>query len=219
MHPHRLYPPRVSPSDPVSLLQVRPLPIISSESQQQQVRDAARVAVNWAGSLNAVFGAMAPPNRTPNRPKSNNFRRQGQYQSNSSYQQYNSSNAPRSYNNVPVPMNVDRARQIRRGPTRGNVAQTSPRSGNQRRPPGKCFNCYKEGHFARNCPHPRQSKIAEASMDNWAETEDGTLVDYPSTPTDIVANTIQAFRSMTTEQRQQMEQELGVNQNQDFQTV
>ena len=33
VHPHRLYPPRVSPSDPVSLLQVRPLPTISSESQ------------------------------------------------------------------------------------------------------------------------------------------------------------------------------------------
>ena len=34
VHPHHLYPPRVSPSDPVSLLQVRPLPAISSESQQ-----------------------------------------------------------------------------------------------------------------------------------------------------------------------------------------
>ena len=34
LHPHRLHPPRVSPSDPVSLLQVRPLPTISSESQQ-----------------------------------------------------------------------------------------------------------------------------------------------------------------------------------------
>ena len=33
LHPHRLHPPRVSPSDPVSLLQVRPLPTISSESQ------------------------------------------------------------------------------------------------------------------------------------------------------------------------------------------
>ena len=34
VHPHRLHPPRVSPSAPVSLLQVRPLPPISSESQQ-----------------------------------------------------------------------------------------------------------------------------------------------------------------------------------------
>ena len=34
VYPHRLYPPRVSPSDPMSLLQVRPLPTISSESQQ-----------------------------------------------------------------------------------------------------------------------------------------------------------------------------------------
>ena len=33
LHPCRLYPSRVLPSDPVSLLQVRPLPPISSESQ------------------------------------------------------------------------------------------------------------------------------------------------------------------------------------------
>ena len=44
-------------------------------------------------------------------------------------------------------------------------------------------------------------------------------MDYSPAPPDIVANTIQAFRSMTAEQRQQMEQELGVNQGQDFQNV
>ena len=38
--------------------------------------------------------------------------------------QYNSSNAPRSLNNVPVPMDMGaRARANQRGPTRGNVAQ------------------------------------------------------------------------------------------------
>ena len=56
-------------------------------------------------------------------------------------------------------------------------------------------------------------------MEEWAGMEDGTLVNYSPAPPDIVANTIDAFQSMTTEQRQQMEQELGVNQNQDFQTI
>ena len=56
-------------------------------------------------------------------------------------------------------------------------------------------------------------------MEEWTGMEDGTLVDYSPAPPDIIANTINAFRSMTTEQQQQMEQELGVNQNQGFQTV
>ena len=48
--------------------------------------------------------------------------------------QYNSSNAPKNFNNVPVPMDTSaRARANRRGPFRGNVArhahpQTCPRS-------------------------------------------------------------------------------------------
>ena len=116
-------------------------------------------------------------------------------------------------------MNVDQTRQFRRGPARGKVAQATQRLNNQRHPPGKCFNCYEEGHFARNCPHPRQSKIAEASVEDWTGTEDRTLVDYSPAPPDVVANTINDFRSMTTEQCQQMEQELGVNRNEDFQNV
>ena len=59
----------------------------------------------------------------------------------------------------------------------------------------------------------------EATVEDWTGTEDGTLVDYSPAPPDIVANTIQAFRNMTTEQRHQMERELGVDQGQDFQNV
>ena len=46
VYPHRFYPPRVSPSDPVSLLQVRPLPPISSESQHAlSFYDTAAISV------------------------------------------------------------------------------------------------------------------------------------------------------------------------------
>ena len=83
---------------------------------------------------------------------------------------YNSSNAPQSFNNVPVPMDLSRTKappgqrgqnyQNARGPYQGqyggnhgncqgfpkaNVAQTS----NQE---NACFHCRLEGHYARNCP-------------------------------------------------------------------
>ncbi len=84
--------------------------------------------------------------------------------------QYNSSNAPRSFNNVPVPMDLSRGRALpnwgwprndarqSRGNTaqldsdmsRGNAAQLGE---NQRMTPlvCKCYNCNKPGHFAREC--------------------------------------------------------------------
>ena len=59
VHSHRLYPPRVSPSDPVSLLQVRPLPTISSESQQAMVRgvtDTKPLSFAWPALVRAAPG-------------------------------------------------------------------------------------------------------------------------------------------------------------------
>ena len=52
VHPHHLYPPRVSPSDPVSLLQVRPLPTISSESQLRVWWEEYKFALWWTLSIN-----------------------------------------------------------------------------------------------------------------------------------------------------------------------
>ena len=46
LHPHRLYPSRVSPSDPVSLLQVQPLPPISSESQHWSTADDDHMSIS-----------------------------------------------------------------------------------------------------------------------------------------------------------------------------
>ena len=46
LHPHRLYPPRVSPSNPVSLLQVQPLPPISSELQHWSTADDDHMSIS-----------------------------------------------------------------------------------------------------------------------------------------------------------------------------
>lgn len=61
--------------------------------------------------------------------------------------QFNSSNAPCSHNNVPVPMDLSRARGFQRGAAQGNVVRTQDRDRSQM----KCFNCDKPGHFAREC--------------------------------------------------------------------
>ena len=95
--------------------------------------------------------------------------------------QYNSSNAPRNFNNVPVPMDTSaRARSNRQGPFVSNVAQTHS-------PPDqskiKCFNCDEKGHISRNCPKPRRSRIAGAEFtDLLSETDGETLVDYTPMP-------------------------------------
>jgi len=73
---------------------------------------------------------------------------------------YNSTNAPRSMNNVPVPMDLDRARFNRnRGGNsgfRGRVANAGP-SGQLRRTPNPsasapCFKCGGTDHWANKCP-------------------------------------------------------------------
>ena len=92
--------------------------------------------------------------RVPFRP----LQQQQQQQQNHSFQgnwcnsQFNSSNAPRRFNNMPVPMDVDRGRMNRGrgGPFRGRVVIDRQRV-NLQRADLACFNCGKIGHFTQNC--------------------------------------------------------------------
>ena len=93
--------------------------------------------------------------RVPFRPL-----QQQQQQQNCSFQgnwrnnQFNSSNTPQRFNNMPVPMDVDQGRMNRGrgGLFRGRVVIDKQR-GNPQRADLACFNCRKIGHFACNCPN------------------------------------------------------------------
>jgi hypothetical protein len=177
-------------------------------------------ATNAWQRINLTFGPWIQNASNSNQRKgSNNANwRQNTQSTQGQRPPYNSSNAPRSYNNTNVPMDLSTGRSSRRpGPTRGNVAQTQGTD----RPKIKCFNCDIEGHIARNCRKPKRARIAETETnDLFSEAGEETVVDYSPTggdgsPQDIA----KAFRAMTTDQQQQFADEVGVGGSQDFPAV
>ena len=84
-------------------------------------------------------------------------------QNNRPQNQYNSSNAPKTYNDVPVPMDLSRTQGNRKqGPRRLQNRATITNSPVK----GRCFGCNQPGHFARNCPQKREKTQADAAQ-NW----------------------------------------------------
>ena len=131
-------------------------------------------------------------------------------------QQYNSTNAPPSMNNVPIPMDLSRShaptnwqgwggqRGWCQGGYQGRVAQGSRNLSNA------CFNCGQTGHYARNCPQ------------RWGQNTQSNLInlDYDKQlefPKNKVADLWAQINTMTPDEKDQLIKELG--EEEDFPTA
>ena len=146
--------------------------------------------------INTLYKQLA--RNTP--PWSNfqtNWQSQGQHFQNTQSQQpqqqgfgqtpFNSTTAPRSWNNQPVPMDLDWTRAPRgnwrgrgQGSQRGNVARVD-NTRTQRGIQGACFNCGEQGHFACNCPiKQKHMNTHTAQLIDWSqednESDSGTTM-------------------------------------------
>jgi len=129
------------------------------------------------------------------------FQQQRQPQGPPPQQQYNSTNAPRWMNNTPVPMDLSRTK----APTwRGRGGNAFGRAAPQNRPPLICFQCGKEGHFARNCPQ-------RCFATNYAEYDAGasTSTMEPYEPRDPIASLKAQLDALTVDEKEKLAAEVG----------
>jgi hypothetical protein len=117
----------------------------------------------------------------------NNFNNRGGGQTNTAPRpQYNSSNAPRSYNNIPVPIAIDldrtraptwHGRGQGRGFTRGQATQTSqpryiaPGTSQTNLTHIVCYQCGETSHYARNCPTRTSTRTTTTSLIDLDQSE------------------------------------------------
>ena len=191
---------------------------------QQTAIDATnawnRINIAFGNRFSLIQSQMDQNQRSSARPFQQNWR-QNTLSTQAPRPQYNSSNAPRNFNNVPVPMDMGaRAKANRRGPSRSNVAQAWPQTDLSK---VKCFNCDEKGHISRNCPKPRHSRIAGTDMADLLSEADGeTLVDYTPMPTSSSTSpqeVIRGYQVLSLNEKQQFVDELSTEDSQGFPTV
>jgi len=139
--------------------------------------------------------------------------------------QYNSTNAPRWMNNVPVPMDLGRTRapnwRLNRGiRMQGNATGfgPAPRNNTTGPPPGNtnnnCFECGQTGHYARNCPCCHRQGQTKANLINFNEEYDN--YEGFETPTHV-DDIKQQLNAMSLDEKAKLAEEMGVSE--DFPTA
>jgi hypothetical protein len=150
----------------------------------------------------------------------NNFNNQRGGQTNTApHPQYNSSNTPRSYNNVPVPIAVDldrtrtptwRGRGQGHGFARGQAAQTSqpryipPGAGQTNLTHIVCYQCGDTGHYARNCPTRTSTRATIADLIDFEQQN----YEQPAEE-DRVARLKAELGRMSNDEKERLAHELG----------
>jgi hypothetical protein len=204
---------------PVTYAAIKQKAISCTRSQQLlQSLLNRRTGGGFQGGAFAQFQRQQQPRQPFFRP--NNFNNRGGGQANAAPRpQYNSSNAPRSYNNIPVPIAVDldrtraptwRGRGRGRGFARGQAAQTTqPRY----IPPGAsqsnlthivCYQCGDTGHYARNCPSRTSTRATTANLIDFNSLEYEQPVEE-----DRVARLKAELGQMSNDEKERLARELG----------
>ena len=157
------------------------------------------------------------------RPHFFNHRNQYQQRQTPPAPQYNSSNALRSLNNQPVPMDVSHT-QFPQQHFQANVAgynqqysdeetQVAQTSIPPRRPKGLCFNCGIMGHFATDCRRCKETHV------NYMDFQDPELNRVPEPTIQPQANIAQLKAQLDALNKQENDALIGLmggGQSQDF---
>ena len=174
----------------------------------------AQETVALYGDMNQLYGKWETGNQSQNwhsnqRQQNRGWRNQnrpgngqGFVQANSSPQQYNSSNAPRRFNNTPIPMDTSARTRVNRQGNYRNYSAAQTNVANTGRPfKGKCFNCEEEGHISRNCKAPKRARINTVNAEEWAALEEEFSEQNSGSSDDRIESSIRAFLELSLEEK------------------